>query len=84
MICRNRYTLSRQLKDGGGYREIANEIRFEIARQLLDDTDVPRSRMTAVLGYSETSALTRAFRRWPGRTPSARRGGDHDDKDKDE
>ena len=38
----HRRTLSRRLKDGGmGYRAITNEIRFEIARQLLEDTEVP-------------------------------------------
>ena len=38
----HRRTLSRRLKGSGmGYRAITNEIRFEIARQLLQDTQVP-------------------------------------------
>jgi AraC-like DNA-binding protein len=78
----HRRTLSRRLKDSGmGYREIANEIRFEIARQLLQDTQVPLAQIAAALGYSEASAFTRAFRRWSGRTPSAWRRGGHRDKD---
>ena len=40
LLAIHRRTLSRRLKGGGtGYRDISNEIRFEIARQLLEDTD---------------------------------------------
>ncbi|WP_343234405.1 AraC family transcriptional regulator [Microvirga terrestris] len=68
----HRRTLSRHLKSiGMGYREITNEIRFEIARQLLQDTQVPLAQIAAALGYSEASAFTRAFRRWSGQTPTA-------------
>ncbi|MPR10412.1 AraC family transcriptional regulator [Microvirga tunisiensis] len=68
----HRRTLSRRLKDGGaGYRGITNEIRFEIARQLLRDTEVPLGQIAAALDYSEASAFTRAFRRWSGETPTA-------------
>jgi AraC-like DNA-binding protein len=67
----HRRTLSRRLKDGGtGYRGITNEIRFEIARQLLQHTTVPLGEIAAALGYSEASAFTRAFRRWSGQTPT--------------
>ena len=42
LLAMHRRTLSRRLKGGGmGYRAITNEIRFEIARQLLEDTQVP-------------------------------------------
>jgi DNA topoisomerase-3 len=43
----------------------------EIARQLLEDTEVPLGQIAAALGYSEASAFTRAFRRWSGQTPTA-------------
>jgi AraC-like DNA-binding protein len=42
-----------------------NETRFEIAHQLLHDTQSPLAQIAA-LGYSEASAFTRAFRRWSG------------------
>jgi AraC-like DNA-binding protein len=68
----HRRTLNRRLRGSGtGYRAIANEIRFEIARQLLEDTRVPLCQIAAALGYSEASAFTRAFRRWSGGTPTA-------------
>jgi AraC-like DNA-binding protein len=72
LLTMHRRTLSRRLKGSGmGYRAIANEIRFEIARQLLEDTEVPLGQIGAALGYSEASAFTRAFRRWSGQTPTA-------------
>ena len=72
LLAMHRRTLSRRLKgDGMGYRDISNEIRFEIARQLLGDTDVPLGQIAAALDYSEASAFSRAFRRWSGETPKA-------------
>jgi AraC-like DNA-binding protein len=72
LLAMHRRTLSRRLKGSGvGYRAIANETRFEIARQLLQDTEVPLGQIAAALGYSEASAFTRAFRRWSGQTPTA-------------
>jgi AraC-like DNA-binding protein len=81
LLTMHRRTLSRNLKSSGlGYRAIANEIRFEIARQLLQDTQVPLGQIAAALGYSEASAFTRAFRRWSGETPTAWRShGDMED-----
>ncbi|WP_414470997.1 AraC family transcriptional regulator [Microvirga sp. M2] len=72
LLAMHRRTLTRRLKDTGtGYRSITNEIRFGIARQLLEDTAVPLGQIAAALGYSEASAFTRAFRRWSGQTPTA-------------
>jgi len=76
----HRRTLSRRLKStGSGYRTLTNEIRFEIARQLLEDTEVSLGQVAAALGYSEASAFTRAFRRWSGQTPTTWRS--HSDTD---
>jgi AraC-like DNA-binding protein len=75
LLTMHRRTLSRRLRySGSGYRAIANEIRFEIARQLLEETDVALAQIADALGYSEASAFTRAFRRWSGQTPTAWRG----------
>jgi AraC-like DNA-binding protein len=78
LLAMHRRTLSRRLKGSGdGYRAITNETRFEIARQLLEHSEVPLGHIAAALGYSEASAFTRAFRRWSGRTPTAWRADDH-------
>jgi AraC-like DNA-binding protein len=72
LLAMHRRTLSRRLKSTGkGYRALASETKFEMARQLLEDTRVPLGEITAALGFSEASAFTRAFRRWSGKTPSA-------------
>ena len=76
LLAMHRRTLSRRLEGSGmGYRAVANEIRFEIARQLLEDTEVSLGQIAAALCYSEASAFTRAFRGWSGLTPSAWRSG---------
>ncbi|MGO4525181.1 AraC family transcriptional regulator [Microvirga sp. 2MCAF35] len=76
LLAVHRRTMSRRLRGSGqGYRLMTNQIRFEIARQLLGDTEVPLVEIAAALGYSEASAFTRAFRRWSGQTPTAWRAG---------
>jgi AraC-like DNA-binding protein len=67
----HRRTLHRHLRNEGlAFRQIANEIRFEIACKLLANTDMALGQIAAALKYSEPSAFTRAFRRWSGQTPS--------------
>jgi AraC-like DNA-binding protein len=68
----HRRTLNRHLRvEGLAFRQVANEVRFEIACELLENTDMALSQVAAVLRYSELSAFTRAFRRWSGQAPSA-------------
>lgn len=72
LFAMHRRTLSRHLHaEGTGFRHLTDEIRFDIARQLLADTNISLSQIAAALGYSEASAFTRAFRRWSGRPPAA-------------
>jgi AraC-like DNA-binding protein len=79
LLTMHRRTLSRRLQGGIGYRALTNEIRFEIARQLLEDSEVSLGQIGAALGYSEASAFTRAFRRWSGQTPTSwRADGQHE------
>ncbi|MBZ6074983.1 AraC family transcriptional regulator [Microvirga puerhi] len=77
----HRRTLSRHLRDGGvTYRALTSEMRFDIARQMIENTDVSLSEIALILGYSELSAFTRAFRSWSGQTPSAWRNAVYADK----
>ena len=72
----HRRTLHRHLRmEGFAFRQVADEIRFEIACELLENTDMALSQVAAVLRYSELSAFTRAFGRWSGQSPSAWRTG---------
>jgi AraC-like DNA-binding protein len=70
----HRRTLNRRLNDQGtNFQHIRDDIRFEAACHLLDNTQLPLTDIAASLGYSEASAFTRAFRRWSGAAPSSRR-----------
>lgn len=70
----HRRTLSRRLKaEGTTFHQLLDEVRFEAACQLLDTARIPITEIAASLGYAETSAFSRAFRRWSGATPSQRR-----------
>ncbi len=72
LLAMHRRTLNRRLSaEGTRFRTVVNEIRFEMARQLLTDTSLSFGAVAAVLDYSEASAFTRAFRRWSGQTPKA-------------
>jgi AraC-like DNA-binding protein len=67
----HRRTLNRHMNSLGlTFRQVANEVRFEIACGLLENTDMALRQVAAALGYSELSAFTRAFKGWCGQTPS--------------
>jgi AraC-like DNA-binding protein len=48
---------------------LVEETRFEMARQLLQDTVMDVRQIALVLGYTHSGTFTRAFRRWSGVTP---------------
>jgi AraC-like DNA-binding protein len=65
-------TLHRRLAASGtSFRQLVDETRFAIARQILEDTNTDIGVITNLLNYADTSAFTRAFRRWSGKTPGA-------------
>jgi AraC-like DNA-binding protein len=74
LLSMHRRTLDRRLKtEGTTFQEVLDEVRFEAACQLLDTARIPITEIAATLGYAETSAFSRAFRRWSGTTPLERR-----------
>lgn len=65
-------TLNRRLrKFDTSFRELVDEGRYEIARQMLGNTSLDVTEVAVALGYADASAFTRAFRRWSGTTPGA-------------
>src|SRR3954454_12696267 len=62
----NRYLTAR----GTDYRTVADQVRFEVAQQLLADTDIVLAQISAALDFSEPAAFTHAFQRWSGVAPS--------------
>jgi AraC-like DNA-binding protein len=68
----HRRTLIRRLASRGtSFQEILDQVRYDVARQLLRETRRSVTEVGAALGFSETSAFTHAFRRWSGRSPRA-------------
>jgi AraC-like DNA-binding protein len=68
----SRRTLARRLHaEGCMFRQLTNEVRFEIACRLLAQTAMTLGQVAALLNYSELSAFSRAFRHLSGQPPSA-------------
>ena len=64
-------TLHRRLKVfNTSYQQLHDECRNEIAMQLLENTDTDISDIAGILGFTDSSVFSRAFRRWSGVTPS--------------
>jgi AraC-like DNA-binding protein len=63
-------TLSRKLRDERvAFPEILEETRVALAKRYLVERDLPVSEIAWLLGYSEISSFTHAFKRWTGITP---------------
>lgn len=68
-------TIQRRLAEAGtSYRDIVARVRVGRALELLKETDIPISRVSADLGYSAPTHFARAFRRAVGRSPEEIRG----------
>jgi AraC-like DNA-binding protein len=63
-------TLERRLGERGArYREVVDDVRCDLAKHYLADTDLRLQQIAYLLGYSEPAPLVRAFKRWAGCTP---------------
>jgi AraC-like DNA-binding protein len=63
-------TMQRRLNDEGTtFEDIKDEVRRDLAERYLAQPDLPLSQITALLDYSEQSALGRSCRRWFHATP---------------
>lgn len=63
-------TLQRRLTAAGtSYTELVNELRFELAKKLLQDNDTRISTIASELGFGNHSGFCRAFHSWSHMTP---------------
>jgi AraC-like DNA-binding protein len=63
-------TLQRRLRaEGVSFDQVSQEIRAGLAREYLGDRGLSVGEVGYLLGFSEPSAFTRAFRRWTGQSP---------------
>ena len=63
-------TLQRRLREEGtSYQQLLDTTRHELAIDYLREGQHSLADITFLLGFSDQSNFTRAFRRWTGRTP---------------
>lgn len=73
-MCMSRRTLQRKLGECGlTYKELLDRTRHELALRYLDNPNNSVTDITFLLGFSEQSAFSRAFKRWSGKAPTAYR-----------
>lgn len=69
-------TLQRRLAAAGvGFEEIVDAVRADLAESYLRDSQLTVAEIAEILQYSQTSAFSRAFRRWRGISPREARAG---------
>ncbi len=67
-------TLHRRLKvDGESFRTLLKEVRQDLARQYVADDSLTLTEVTFLLGFSEMSSFSRAYKNWYGHSPSVAR-----------
>jgi len=67
-------TLNRKLSAlETNYSTLLETVRRELAEQYVADPSLTLSEISFLLGFSEQSAFSRAFRRWTGKAPSSAR-----------
>jgi AraC-like DNA-binding protein len=71
-------TLQRRLRlEGVSFEEIGDDIRTTLAKSYLRDSGMSISEVSYLLGFSEPSAFSRAFRNWTGTSPQDFRRAEH-------
>lgn len=72
------WTLQRKLRDCGlSFTQLVDQIRQESAMKHLQQQNLSVTQLASLLGYSETSAFSRAFKRWFGLSPKQWRSAAH-------
>jgi AraC-like DNA-binding protein len=68
------HTIRRRLKEeGNSFQEIKDSLRREEAQTLLENNSLSLLEISEKLGFSETAAFNRAFKKWTDITPGAYR-----------
>ncbi len=66
--------LNRKLSnEGTSFKSLLMEIRRELAEQYISDSTLTLTEISFLLGFSEVSSFSRAYRRWEGQSPSEAR-----------
>lgn len=67
-------TMQRRLQqEGTTFKTLLNEVRQDLADTYIRDSRLTLNEISFLLGFSEISSFSRAFKRWKGKAPSAYR-----------
>ena len=67
-------SLQRKLEEQGTtFKSILTEVRKELALKYIQDSQLTLTEISFMLGFSEMSAFSRAFKHWTGESPKAQR-----------
>ncbi len=61
--------------EGHVFSKLVDEVRADLAAEMLEDRDLTLAEIATALGYSTHSNFARAFERWTGRSPTEFRRG---------
>lgn len=65
-------TLQRHLaKEGNRYQQLLDQVRYRLALEYLNGTNLPVAEIASLLGFSDATNFRRSFKRWSQTTPSA-------------
>lgn len=65
-------TIQRHLgEQGTNYKNLLSEIREELARYYIVNSDLPYTQISFLLGYEDPNSFFRAFQTWTGSTPDS-------------
>jgi len=68
-------TLQRRLKDAGTrFSDLVTRVQRDLSLAYLTDRKLSIGEVAYLVGFADTTSFHRAFRRWTGETPGARRG----------
>lgn len=56
-------------EEGTSYSKLLRDVRFELAEKYIADDKYPITEISYLLGFSDTSVFSRAFKRWSGHPP---------------
>ena len=63
-------TLRKRLTaEGTSLQRLVSQTRFELAKQLLENTDLPLSEIASALHFADAAVFSRAFRTWAKTNP---------------
>jgi AraC-like DNA-binding protein len=63
-------TLQRRLtREGTRFQPLLDQVRYRLALEYLQGTDLPAAEIAALLGFNNSANFRRSFKRWSGTTP---------------